>query len=247
MADDSWLETFESWSEYVSEYFYGPPPTEVIRRANTSLRSAVLKLERERKKTAAHEKELLAGARASAPSAHSFADVRPALLAVANARRSIARIEKLGLKLKRLQQQLIETEVQATTTGVLNSVTHALAQASAMTGGLVGVQRMVNNYEKQQAMMEMAQEAFDNLEEEAEDESTADDMLSQIAAEANLQLSFDMPTPAASSAAVDDTEYDELMQRLERLTSAPSHGRSGDGSDRGGPSAPSPGAAGLSA
>jgi hypothetical protein len=240
MADETWLETLETWSEYVSEYVYGPSPTEVLRRATSSLRTAVFKLERERKKTAMQEKSLIADAKAAAPHAHSFADVRPALLAVANARRSIVRIDKMTIKLKRLQQQMIETEAQSTMTSVLTSVTAALAQASAMTGGVVGVRRMLQGYEKQQALMEMTQDAFADLEEEEEDESNADEMLSQIAAEAELHLKFDLPLPSmASQKSDDEVDYANLMERLQRLTSAASHGGGGD--DRG--PAPGPAAA----
>jgi len=111
MADETWLETIESWSEAASEYFYGPAPAEILRRANATIRSAILKLERERKKTQGHESTLLSATKAAAPNARTFADLRPSLLAVANARRSGTRIDALVLKMRRLQQQLVETEV----------------------------------------------------------------------------------------------------------------------------------------
>jgi len=192
---DTWLETLEVWTDYVSEQLYGPPPEEVLRRAGASIRSAISKLERERNKVAAQEKLLLAGVRTSAQSARSFADLKPSLLSVANARRSASRIDKLALKMRRLQQQLIETEVHSTTATLMHGVTNALAQASAMTGGAQGVQRTVMNYEKQQALLEMTQESFDQLEDAEADEDTADEMLAEIAAEVNLHLSFELPTP----------------------------------------------------
>jgi len=121
MAEDTWLETLETWYEHASEYIYGPTPTETIRRANASIRTAVLKLDRERKKAFAHEQQLFANTRSLEKSARSFADLRPGLVAIANARRSGARIDKLVLKMRSLQQQLIETEAQSTTAQVRGS------------------------------------------------------------------------------------------------------------------------------
>jgi hypothetical protein len=118
MAEDTWLETFETWYEHASEYLYGPTPTETIRRANANIRTAVLKLDRERKKAFAHEQQLFANTRSLEKSARSFADLRPGLVAIANARRSGARINMLVLKMRSLQQQLIETEAQNTTSQV---------------------------------------------------------------------------------------------------------------------------------
>lgn len=239
MADETWLETLESWSEAAAEYLYGPPPAEVIRRASASIRFAVLKLERERRKTTQQEQTLIAAARAAAPGARTFADVRPALLAVANTRRSGARIDKLTLKMRSLQQQLIETEVNSTTATVMHSVTHALAQATAATGGLAGVQRMVMGYERQKALLEMTQESLGTLEEDEEDEETADDLLAQIAAEANLALTFDLPAVSSGtrvSAAAVDNELNELMERFQRLNEAspPPRGGGTGGDDAGG-------------
>jgi division protein CdvB (Snf7/Vps24/ESCRT-III family) len=232
MADESWLETFENWSEVLTEYVFGPEPQEVIRRANASIRTALLKLERERKKSRQNETQLLAEARKAAPGARSFADVRPALLAVANARRSGSRIDHLVLKMRSLQQQLVETEVNATTGQVMHRVTHALAQASAITGGLHGVQRMVLAYDRQKALLEMTQESLGTLEDEEEDEATADEMLAQIAAEASLQLSFDMPAlpgANAAAAAATDKELEELMVRFQRLTDSGTRDHRGPG------------------
>jgi division protein CdvB (Snf7/Vps24/ESCRT-III family) len=238
---DTWLETLESLTEYCSEHLYGPPPGEVLRRAGASIRSAISKLERERNKVSAQEKLLLAGVKTSAQSARSFADLKPSLFAVANARRSAARIDKLALKMRRLQQQLIETEVHSTTATLMHGVTNALAQASAMTGGAQGVHRTVLNYEKQQALLEMTQESFDQLEDEEADEDTADEMLAEIAAEVNLQLAFELPTPvrvAPVVSAAEEPDMVELMQRLENLRAAPPPGRRGDGD--GGPSSEPP-------
>ena len=231
---DTWLDTFETWSDYFSEALYGPPPDEVLRRAGASIRSAVHKLERERKKTSTQEAVLLANVRTSSASARSFADLKPALLAVASARRSASRIDKLMLKMRRLQQQLIETEVHSTTATVMHGVTNALAQATALTGGYQGVQRTVMNYEKQQALLEMTQESFDQLEDEEEVEGTADEMLAEIAAEVNLKLSFDLPTPAKREAtfeaAGEEPDMEELMKRLANLCAGTTQ-RRGDGPD----------------
>jgi hypothetical protein len=238
---DTWLDTLEEWTEYINEQLYGPPPEEVLRRAGASIRSAISKLERERNKVSAQEKLLLAVVKTSARDARSFADLKPSLLAVANARRSATRIDKLSLKMRRLQQQLIETEVHSTTATLMHGVTNALAQASAMMGGAQGVQRTLHNYEKQQALLEMTQESFDQLEDEEADEDTADDMLAEIAAEANLHLAFDLPTPvreAPKMLATEEPDMVELMQRLENLRAGPPPGRRGG--DDGGPSSEPP-------
>ena len=222
MAEDTWLETLESWTEYVgetwTEYFYGPSPAETIRRASGSIRAAVLKLARERKKTSAHEQQLFASTKGLEKTARSFADLRPGLLAIANARRSGARIDKLTLKMRSLQQQLVETEAQTTTSQVMHSVTHALAQASAMTGGFAAVQHTLRNYEKQKALLEMTAESFEQLDEEEEDEEMADELLTQIAHEANLKLTFELPEAfTAVNVREEVPEMEELMERLDQL------------------------------
>lgn len=220
MADDTWLDTFETWGEYVSEYIYGPPPEEVIRRANASIRTAVTKLERERAKVFQHETQLFTKTKSQEKTARCFGDLRPGLLAIANARRSGSRIDKLVLKMRGLQQQLIETEAHSTTALVMHNVTHALAQASTLTGGLAGVQRAVMNYERQKAILEETQDSFAELDEDEEDEDVADEMLQQIAAEAHLNLVFELPVVATATRTQKESsteEMDELMHRLAQL------------------------------
>jgi len=216
---DTWSDTFESWGDALSEYLF-PSPAETLRRAGSSIRSAVSKLERERKKLDVQEAQLMANAKRQESTATCFADLRPGLLAVAKARRSKARVDKMTLKMRGLQQQLIETEVNATTTEVMQAVTGALTQANAITGGAQVIQKTVMNYERQKALLQMAQESFAEDDEE-EEEELADDMLARIAQEANLRLSFALPAvppaPTQALAPVAVSEEDELFARLERL------------------------------
>jgi len=214
---DTWGETFEELYEKLNELVYGPTPAEVIRRASANVRSAVTKLERERKKLEAQEQQMMANTRRQESTAKSFADLRPGLLAISKSRRSMARIDKLSLKMRGLQQQLIETEVHSTTSDVLRAVTGALMQANAVTGGGQSIQKTVVNYERQKALLEMTQDSF--AEDEEEEEEDADAMLLQIAQEAHLRLSFALPTvqqapPAAVAAAAVE---EELFARLDRL------------------------------
>jgi hypothetical protein len=98
----------------------------------------------------------------------------------------------------------------------MHSVTYALAQASAMTGGLSGVHHTLRNYEKQKAVLEMTAESFEQIDDEEEDEAVADELLAQIAHEANLTLSFDLPS-VDRAAKVAEEEAPDMMELLERL------------------------------
>jgi len=120
--------------------------------------------------------------------------------------------------------------VNATTSGVMQSVTQALAQANALTGGLAGVQRMVVGYERQKALLEMTHESMGTLEDEEDDQEVADEMLAQIAAEASLALKFDLPVTAAAASHEDEADLEELMKRFHRLVDDgdPRGGKKGD-------------------
>jgi hypothetical protein len=219
--EDTWLETCKEWYEYGAGIVWGPTPSEVIREAGQRVRLAIRRLNRERVKTKLQESSLVQDLKNSAASARCVNDLKPAAMAISRCRKMQTRIEKMSYQMHGLQMQMLETDVHTNTAEIMQTVVAALAQTNAMTGGGKSVQHTALSYEKQKAMLEMTQETFASMQDDEEEEEDADDMVSQLASEMNIKLTFDLPqaVPHKVQAAEHDNGIEHLMERMNNLRS----------------------------
>lgn len=216
-------ETIEEWTDWGSELLFGPTPKQMLRRANLDIQTQIRKLDREKAAAVRREQKLIGEFRTAAPKARAVSDLRPAALAIARARRGVARIAQLQFQLYGLSQQMLETETQAMATTVLRSVTQALTSANAIVGGASGAHSALQQYERQKMMMETNQDIMDDLHSEETEHEDADQLLAELADKLSIELQFELPAVARASSGANSAAVTHAAQLLaETMPTVPS-------------------------
>jgi hypothetical protein len=187
------MEFFEDLWESTSSYINGPSQSDIIRQASGHIRQNVRKLEREKIKGKQKESQLIAELKKAGPKATKPADLRSLALQIARQRRGITQIEQFAFSLAGMEQQLLQTEVSTTMNSVMMNVTQALSMSNGMASG-TNTGMMLQEYQKQVMLLDVKHDMLDDLQNDEDEEISADDLLAQLADEIDLQTNFEMPT-----------------------------------------------------
>jgi len=217
----TWLETFEDWSEYLSEQMWGPTPRTVIQRSQMQIRQSIRKLEREKQKLHQDEKKYILNIKSSASNAKKASDLKIQALTIARCRRGMSRIDNLIFSLNGMNQDLLESGIQGEMNSVMQNVTHALINVNSTSSGVQGIYNVVKQYEKQKQVFEMAKEVISDTYDAEVEEEDADVLLEQLNDELHLNLESILPQAVRTHAYTNSEALDQQLPSVPKTGGAP--------------------------
>eukprot|EP00270_Netrium_digitus_P020244 TRINITY_DN8271_c0_g2_i1.p1 TRINITY_DN8271_c0_g2~~TRINITY_DN8271_c0_g2_i1.p1 ORF type:complete len:208 (-),score=56.43 TRINITY_DN8271_c0_g2_i1:285-908(-) len=172
-------------------------PREVSRTARNEMGRATRGVEREVQKLQAEEKKLMAEIKRTAK-AGDTASARLLAKELVRLRGQIARMNGATATMKGLATRAQTAQGTAALAGAVKSSTHVMTSVNAQMDPVAQV-RMMQDFQKQSAKMDMAadmmSESMDNALDDDGTEEDADDLTSQVLDEIGIDVDMQMLSP----------------------------------------------------
>lgn len=194
---DDFTSSLEDAYDTVNRWVWGPTPRERVRETQNHIRQVQRDLERERWKLQQRRSERENDLRLRAKKAHCVDDLRNVALDISRLSGALNNLDRMNRMLDGVADKVTSASVGVATSTAMRSVTETMSGIYGAESASA-VSQTLRDFERELVRMDVHEDVLQSVTGFENEEEDAELILAKICDEANIQLSFDLPTRAAA-------------------------------------------------